>query len=363
MEWEAPAIVLDARRYGEADAIVALLTEEHGPHRGLVRAGLSRSKAAIWQPGNFVQVRWTARLSEQLGNLQGELIHAVAAPLMDETLGLAMLCSACALAEGALPEREPHPRIFEGLLRLLARLSADPAMLGELVAWEVLVLSELGYGMDLGACAVTGARGGLAYVSPRTGRAVTEAAAGEWTGRLLRLPGFLVGGNSDGMGDWRDGLRLTGHFLARDVFGVQHKPLPQARLMLYDRVAALAAEAAASGDQAGDCAGAIVGDLAADPPREVPGKPLGTAPAKPKRVPRGPGPGEGAGERALETSGGAGRERSRGNRHPSAGSGIGATTRAGARPNRLERKEGAPPGTPDEATTNAMNDAEENNAG
>lgn len=242
MEWEAPAIVLDARPYGEGDAIATLMTEDHGLHRGLVRGGFARANAALWQPGNFVQARWTARLTDQLGQFRGELIHAGAAQVMDDPLALAMLSAACAVAEGALPEREPHPRVFEGLLRLLARLPEGEAMLSDLIRWETLLLAELGYGLDLAACAVTGQTAGLAFVSPRTGRAVTAAAAGDWAGRLLRLPSFLVGGNVASIEDWRDGLRLTGHFLARDVFGLHHRPLPQARAMLYDRVGARAPE-------------------------------------------------------------------------------------------------------------------------
>ncbi len=242
MEWEAPAIVLDARPYGEGDAIATLMTEDYGLHRGLVRGGLARANAATWQPGNFASVRWTARLSEQLGSFRGELIHAGAAQVMDDPLALAMLSAACAVAEGTLPEREAHPRVFEGLLRLLARLPEGAGMLTDLIRWETLLLAELGYGMDLTACAVTGQTAGLAFVSPRTGRAVTAAAAGEWASRLLPLPSFLVGGNIALPEDWRDGLRLTGHFLARDAFGFHHRPLPQARVMLYDRVVALAAE-------------------------------------------------------------------------------------------------------------------------
>ncbi len=115
-------------------------------------------------------------------------------------------------------------------------------MLTDLVRWEATVLTELGYGLDLSRCAVTGAESGLAWVSPRTGRAVADAAAGEWRSRLLRLPGFLVGANTAGPADWRDGLRLTGHFLERDAFGHQHKPLPPARLRLADHVAALASQ-------------------------------------------------------------------------------------------------------------------------
>ena len=241
MEWDAPAIVLDARPYGEGDAIVTVITEAHGLHRGLVRGGASRSGAAIWQAGNFLLVRWVARLSDQLGHFTGELVHAGAAMVMDDRLALAMLSSACAVAEGALPEREAHPRVFDGLVGLIPRLPQAEAMLPDLIRWETLLLAELGYGLDLEVCAVTGETAGLAWVSPRSGRAVTEAAADAWKHRLLKLPGFLVGGNSAGPEDWRDGLKLTGHFLERDAFGHHHRPLPQARRMLYDQIEALAA--------------------------------------------------------------------------------------------------------------------------
>jgi len=251
MDWEAPAIVLDARPYGEGDAVAGVMTEAHGLHRGLARGGASRAGAAIWQAGNLVQARWVARLAEQLGSFSAELVHPGAALAMDDPLTLAMLSAACAVAEGALPEREPHPRVFHGLLQFIARLSQGPVMLAELVRWETLLLADLGYGLDLTACAVTGATVGLAYVSPRTGRAVTAAAAGTWAARLLPLPGFLAGANTSAAADWRHGLALTGHFLARDAFGHHHRPLPAARRMLYDRVATLAAESETPASDAG----------------------------------------------------------------------------------------------------------------
>ena len=242
MEWDLPAIVLDTRPYGEADVIATVMTAEHGAHKGLVRGGASRAHGGTWQAGNFVQTRWTARTAEQLGGFRGELIHATAAAVMDDALSLAMLSAVCVVAEDALPEREPHPPVFEGLIRLLPRLTLGAAQLPGLIGWEVVLLSALGFGLDVSACAVTGAAEGLAYVSPKTGRAVTAEGAGIWAERLLPLPAFLTGGGSGTPRDWRDGLRLTGHFLARDVFGARHRPLPQARQMLYDRVAAHAAE-------------------------------------------------------------------------------------------------------------------------
>jgi DNA repair protein RecO (recombination protein O) len=240
MDWDAPAIILHARPYGEADAIATVMTEAHGAHRGLARGAQSRTRAALWQPGNLVQVRWVGRLSDQLGSFTAELVHPAAALVLDDPLALSMLTAACAVAEGALPEREPHPGLFDELLHLLARLPKPETQLAPLIRWEAQLLRELGYGLDLAACAISGSNQALAYVSPRTGRAVSAEAAGQWKERLLPLPPLLLHPTDPGdPAQWADGLRLTAHFLARDVFGLQNKPLPQARVALYDRVAAL----------------------------------------------------------------------------------------------------------------------------
>ncbi len=245
MEWEAPGIVVDVRPYGEGDAIASVMTEAHGVHRGLARGGAAKGRvgqggAATWQPGNMVQLRWVGRIPEQLGSFTGELVHPTAALVMDAPLALALLSSACAVTEGALPEREPHASVFGHLLRLLASLGGADPPVAEYIRWEAILLADLGYGLDLAACAVTGAATGLAYVSPKTGRAVTEAGAGLWRERLLPLPGLLLDGRPGTPSDWTMGLKLTGHFLARDAFGHYHRPLPAARLMLEARVAALA---------------------------------------------------------------------------------------------------------------------------
>lgn len=248
MEWQAPAIVLSARPHGEGGAIVAVLTEAQGRHAGLVRGGASRGQAATWQAGNLVEARWVGRLAEQLGALSGELARPVAALAMEDPLSLALLGAACAVADGALPEREAHPGVFHGLLSLILRLPGAPAaLLPDYLRWEAALLAELGYGLDLSRCAVTGGRGALAFVSPRTGRAVGEEAAGPWRERLLPLPGFMLAPERDrandrsGPAEWAAGLRLTGHFLARDAFGQFGRPLPVPRTLLADRVAALAA--------------------------------------------------------------------------------------------------------------------------
>lgn len=244
MEWQAPAVVLEARPHGESGAVVTLLTEEHGRHAGLAKGGASRAQAPVWQPGNLVEAKWVARLADQLGALSGEMVHAAAALAMEDPLSLAVLRAATAVADGALPEREPHPRVFRGLVALVATLArGGEAALPELVRWEADLLADLGYGLDLARCAVTGTQEELAFVSPRTGRAVSAGAAGEWRDRLLPLPPFLLGQGPSGPADWLAGLRLTGHFLARDVFGTHNRPLPAAREMLADRVAALVAPA------------------------------------------------------------------------------------------------------------------------
>jgi len=239
MEWEAAAIVLDVRPFGEADVIATVMTQPHGAHRVLARGGASRSKAAMWQPGNIVRARWVGRLADQLGALSAELVHPAAALAMDDPLTLAMLRAVCAVAEGALPDRVPHDRLFAGLLHLLAHLAEGQTLLADVIRWEAAVLADLGYGIDLSP-PPAGGNEPLAYVSPRSGRAVTESDAGQWAPRLLRLPALLLADEAGTPADWRDGLRLTGHFLGRDAFGLQHRPLPAARLALYDRVAALA---------------------------------------------------------------------------------------------------------------------------
>ncbi len=245
MEWEAPAIVLAASSYGEGGAVAHVMTEHHGAFRGLVRGGGARANLATWQAGNLVTAQWSARLPDQLGTLRAELVHPSAARLLSAPLPLALLSSACALADTALPEREAHPAVFGELLRLLTLLSLDAGE-GERLGpaaylrWEATLLTDLGYGMDLSVCAVSGATGGLRYVSPRTGRAVSADGAGEWRDRLLRLPSlFLDPALAGDAQDWCDGLLLTGHFLARDVFGQRHRPVPAARGRLFDRVNAM----------------------------------------------------------------------------------------------------------------------------
>ncbi|MGH7103450.1 MAG: DNA repair protein RecO [Acetobacteraceae bacterium] len=241
MEWSAPAIVLATRPFGEAHVVATVFGAEQGSWRGLVRGGGGRG-SALWQRGNVLAVRWVGRLAEQLGSLTAEMIHPTAALAMADRLKLAIVDAALAVAEGSLPEHEPEPQIFAGLVDLIRRLDESPALLAELVRWEIGLLSALGYGLDLSRCAVTLSREDLRFVSPRSGRAVSESAAGPWRERLLHLPAFVLGEARSDAADWREGLKLSGHFLARNVFGLKHRSLPQARLLLYEQVVAMASE-------------------------------------------------------------------------------------------------------------------------
>lgn len=233
--WQDEAIVLAVRAHGEGHAVASVLARAHGHWRGHVRGGSSRAGRAVWQPGNRLGLHWTARIADQLGQFAGELADAAAARALDDPGALAILAAACAVAEGALPEREPHPLAFAGLAALLERIGEGDGLAPDYVRWEAALLAELGYGLDLSGCAVTGRADDLAYVSPRTGRAVSRAAAEPWKHRLLALPPFLLGNAAVGPQDVAAGLRLTGHFLARDVFGLRHLGLPPARLRLADR--------------------------------------------------------------------------------------------------------------------------------
>lgn len=234
MEVEGPGIVTDRAPHGEVDLVVTLLTPQ-GQRRGLAKGGASRRQDAIWQIGNILSARWVARLPEQLGIYSAELVHPAAALAMPIADHLAILRAACQLSAQALPDREPAPATFDGLLRLLAGIDIPGFPLVAFCRWELVLLRELGFGLDFSSSA--GGNDRLAYVSPRTGRAVTLSEAGDWAAKLLPLPAFLLNDDEPLPGDEVAALRLTGHFLARDVFGMRHLPLPPARVALYEQLA------------------------------------------------------------------------------------------------------------------------------
>jgi DNA repair protein RecO (recombination protein O) len=234
IEWSDDGIVLSARRHGENGAIVSLLTRAHGRHAGLVLGGAGRRARGVYEPGNRVAATWRARLSEHLGHYACELAESRAAALLDDALRLAALSSAAAILDAALPEREPHERLYDSLDDLVARL-CDPAASwpARYVRFELDLLADLGFGLDLSRCAATGRADDLAYVSPKTGRAVSTTAAEPYRDRLLTLPAFLRNGallQAVPSAAVLAGLALTGFFLEQHVFA--HQPtgsLPPAR--------------------------------------------------------------------------------------------------------------------------------------
>ncbi len=237
MQWQDEGIVLAARRHGESAAVISVFTPSHGRHAGLVRGGASRRARSTYEPGNRLRVTWRARLAEQLGSFSAELETAVAARLLDDPDRLAGLGSACALLEATLPERDPHPILYNMFSELIDMLLEHADWLERYVRFELGLLAELGFGLDLAACAVTGAATDLVYVSPRTGRAVSRAGAGVWADRLLPLPGFLLGQGPADPAQIRAGLRLTGAFLRRRLFDASERPMPSARERLVRRLA------------------------------------------------------------------------------------------------------------------------------
>ena len=245
MNWSDRGLVLGARAHGESAVVLELMTREHGRHLGLVHGGRSRRLRPVLQPGNAVAATWRARLDEQLGTFTVEPETSRTARLIATPLGLHGV-AALAAHLGLLPERDPHPHLFDAAGDLLDRLGEGAEALASFVRFEVALLAELGFGLDLASCAVTGRADDLRFVSPRTGRAVGGAAGEPWRDRLLSLPRFLADEESidpPAPGEVAISFRLTGHFLARFVYEPRGLAEPDART----RLVALADPAAASG--------------------------------------------------------------------------------------------------------------------
>ncbi|MGN6515296.1 MAG: DNA repair protein RecO [Rhizomicrobium sp.] len=235
MEWSDDAIVLSVRAHGESSAILETLTRAHGRHSGLVRGGASRKSKAALQPGNSVHLVWRARLNEHLGNFIAEPMAARAGHLIENRKSLVGLNAFTAVVSQSLPEREAHQSVYEaGELLLDAIANEDFAHWSPLyVRWELGLLDELGFGLDLSQCAATGETEDLEFVSPRSGRAVGRAAAAPYKERLLKLPAFLLGSqNEASAADVAAGLKLTGYFLLERVLRPHGKEMPAARLRL-----------------------------------------------------------------------------------------------------------------------------------
>ncbi|MCX7304634.1 MAG: DNA repair protein RecO [Hyphomicrobiales bacterium] len=250
MEWRDEGIILGTRRHGETSAILEVMTRAHGRHLGLVRGGRSRKQQPVLQAGNRVDVIWRARLDEHLGAFQVEPLDLNAARLFDSAsaiYGLQTLAGHLRL----LPERDSHERLYETLGLVIDHLD-DPRAAGELVVrFEVMMLDELGFGLDLSECAATGASVDLAYVSPKSGRAVSRSAGEPWRDRMLALPAFLLGGTGlrADAAAIEDAFRLTGFFFSRHVYEPRGFGEPEARAAFLGALRRWQASPAAAGGE------------------------------------------------------------------------------------------------------------------
>ena len=244
MEWSDDGIVLSTRKHGESAAIITLLTRYHGRHSGLVRGGAGKRARGQYQPGNRLHAKWRGRLAEHLGTYNCELTEAVAAGLLEDASRLAALSSACAILEAALPEREVYTSIFKGLEILLATLldeisdntfQAWPSVYAK---WELGLLKELGFGLNLSECVATGATQYLTHVSPKSGCAVSANAAKPYQEKLLVLPEFFLHPGAAGtIEEVLTALKLTGHFLNQHVFFQRNNAKqPDARNRFFNRL-------------------------------------------------------------------------------------------------------------------------------
>lgn len=238
MEWRDHGILLTRRRHGEGAAIIDVFTEGHGRHAGIVHGGASRKKAPVLQPGAQLDLLWRARLEDHLGSYQAEPLRSRAAAALSGRLALAGLNAVTALLGFCLPEREPHPVLYKRSEQLLDLLAEEEVWPLAYLRWEMALLEELGFGLDLSACAVSGRNEELAYVSPKTGRAVSRQEAGQWVARLLPLPPVMLGQGDAPDHEVAAGLRTTGHFLeARLAPSLGNRPLPEARGRFLDAFA------------------------------------------------------------------------------------------------------------------------------
>lgn len=238
MDWSDEAIVLSVRTHGETSAILEALTAMHGRHLGLVYGWSSAKRRAVLQPGNTVQVKWRARIAEHLGTYTAEPVRLRAGDMFETRASLIGLNAFVAIAGAVLPEREPHGTAFEGANLLLETISAHGfENWGQVFArWELALLGELGFGLDLSSCAGTGSEENLVYVSPRSGRAVSAQAGEAYHDKLFALPGFLLDDaiEAPSGADLAAALRLTAHFLNLWVLAPLERRFPEARRRLND---------------------------------------------------------------------------------------------------------------------------------
>ena len=235
-DWTDQAISLGLRRFGETGAILEVFAREHGRRRAMIHGGASQKKRGPMQPGNTLVVTWKGA-EESLGSFTAEMESERAARHMADAEALAGLSALADLLAAAMPEGEAKPALFDAAETVLDMLGEPEVWPALFIRWELGLLSMLGYGLDLSSCAVSGVTTGLSHVSPRSGRAVCGAEAGEYLSRLLPLPAFLVDGSfAPTPVDIHDGFRLTGHFLSERLFADLNKGMPEARHLMIDRL-------------------------------------------------------------------------------------------------------------------------------
>lgn len=240
MDWRDTGLLLSSRRHGETAAIIEVFSLDHGRHAGVVHGGVSRKLAPVLQPGAQLSLAWRARLEDHIGTFSVEPITSRAAGLMADATRLSAFNAIAAMLTQALPEREPHPALYEATIEITNLLADGAQWFGAYIGWELVFLRDLGYGLDLNRCAVTGAVDGLAYVSPKSGRAVARDAAGIWVDQLLPLPEILCGGQYTTMADVISALKTTGYFLEHRLFpALGRDRLPEARSRLLARLGRL----------------------------------------------------------------------------------------------------------------------------
>ena len=229
MNWNSEGYVLSVRKHGETSAIIDVLTPDYGRHLGLVRGGISRKIRPILQPGNKINVEWSARLSEHLGSFTVEPLVSKAAQIMEDRLSLSALNSLCAMARECLPEREAHHDVYQAFGVVLNNIGIHEIWPALYIKWESGLLSAMGYGLDLKSCAATGSKDNLTHVSPRSGRAVSAEAAKPYADKLFLLPEFLISNSSFSPNDLQAGLELTGFFLETRLQWGVNRTLPDER--------------------------------------------------------------------------------------------------------------------------------------
>jgi DNA repair protein RecO (recombination protein O) len=237
MEWRDQGAVLSVRKHGETSAIVEVFTEAHGRHAGVVRGAISRKLTPVLQPGSQVDVTWRARLEDHLGTFVVEPLRSRSAVVMSDRLALSGLNAITAMLRFTLPERAPHAQVYAGSVQLLDMLGVTGDWQLAYLRWELMLLEEMGFALDLSRCAVTGSFDDLIYVSPRTGRAVSRQGAGNWAARLLPLPACLLGQGGAETSELLQGLTTTGHFLNLLAQDLGNRPLPEARNRFIDLLA------------------------------------------------------------------------------------------------------------------------------